>query len=416
VQPLYAMTMARSCFRGYIYFRGSSAGLEAQPAEPDTMKHDCNHNSPSSEPAPARTVSHSIAALEAMVFNLYSSKQPSWNSDQTSGKEAPKRTRASRPKVRTGCATCKQRHVKCDERKPTCERCERAGTKCDGYGTPPRPPAERAPKPRQSPVRMLRELLPREDRQIIAPPSPGDAPPCPPLLSRSELQYVDCFRFRLMNDFAAFCNPRAWRNLMFQKGLQDECTRNAILATGAMTQALQQESQSRSAAGEHNSRRSGKASALPGHTLNVHHERALQYHLKATTLFRQRIETEPETISPLTMLMTTVLLTAHELVQGNGRAAERLLNSGMALTRDSLRLHPSGSFDGVDLVESLLSRLSVGFVQSRCRAEELAMTSRETSEDLEIDPRLRSVDDETGSESYQRRGQESSPESRTAYI
>ncbi|KAK5996229.1 hypothetical protein PT974_04660 [Cladobotryum mycophilum] len=34
---------------------------------------------------------------------------------------------------RTGCLTCRTRRVKCDERKPTCERCEAANMECAGY-------------------------------------------------------------------------------------------------------------------------------------------------------------------------------------------------------------------------------------------------------------------------------------------
>ncbi|KAH0443131.1 hypothetical protein CcaCcLH18_01244 [Colletotrichum camelliae] len=45
----------------------------------------------------------------------------------------PKKKRASKPKVRSGCITCKIRRVKCDEGKPTCTRCARADIKCDGY-------------------------------------------------------------------------------------------------------------------------------------------------------------------------------------------------------------------------------------------------------------------------------------------
>ncbi|KAH8647323.1 hypothetical protein BX600DRAFT_152845 [Xylariales sp. PMI_506] len=36
-------------------------------------------------------------------------------------------------KVRTGCLTCKVRKVKCDEGKPSCDRCVKTGRKCDGY-------------------------------------------------------------------------------------------------------------------------------------------------------------------------------------------------------------------------------------------------------------------------------------------
>ncbi|KFY62501.1 hypothetical protein V496_04563, partial [Pseudogymnoascus sp. VKM F-4515 (FW-2607)] len=49
-----------------------------------------------------------------------------------------KRLRASKPKVTTGCLTCKIRHVKCDEAKPHCRRCLSTGRICDGYLSPPR--------------------------------------------------------------------------------------------------------------------------------------------------------------------------------------------------------------------------------------------------------------------------------------
>lgn len=38
-------------------------------------------------------------------------------------------------KVRTGCLTCKTRHLKCGEEKPACNRCITSGRVCDGYST-----------------------------------------------------------------------------------------------------------------------------------------------------------------------------------------------------------------------------------------------------------------------------------------
>ncbi|KAH7337516.1 fungal-specific transcription factor domain-containing protein, partial [Rhizoctonia solani] len=35
----------------------------------------------------------------------------------------------------TGCYTCKRRKKKCDERQPTCLRCEKAGKECEGYAS-----------------------------------------------------------------------------------------------------------------------------------------------------------------------------------------------------------------------------------------------------------------------------------------
>ncbi|KAJ4211070.1 hypothetical protein NW759_012825 [Fusarium solani] len=43
------------------------------------------------------------------------------------------RKRAFHPRKRTGCITCKIRRVRCDEQKPSCNRCLSTGRKCDGY-------------------------------------------------------------------------------------------------------------------------------------------------------------------------------------------------------------------------------------------------------------------------------------------
>ncbi|SPJ78329.1 uncharacterized protein FTOL_06718 [Fusarium torulosum] len=45
----------------------------------------------------------------------------------------PKISRTSTSKVRTGCITCKKRHVKCDEAKPQCGNCARNKRNCEGY-------------------------------------------------------------------------------------------------------------------------------------------------------------------------------------------------------------------------------------------------------------------------------------------
>lgn len=55
---------------------------------------------------------------------------------------APKRTRESTPKVRTGCSTCKARRVKCDEAKPICRRCDVGNRKCE-YNTARAAPTRR---------------------------------------------------------------------------------------------------------------------------------------------------------------------------------------------------------------------------------------------------------------------------------
>lgn len=46
-------------------------------------------------------------------------------------------------RVKKGCLTCRQRRVKCDERKPTCQRCQAANIECSGYQSPRKIPLKR---------------------------------------------------------------------------------------------------------------------------------------------------------------------------------------------------------------------------------------------------------------------------------
>ncbi|KAK2001158.1 C6 zinc finger protein [Colletotrichum falcatum] len=48
----------------------------------------------------------------------------------------PRLSKASKPKVRTGCITCRRRHVKCDEGKPACSVCLKYQGRCEGYRKP----------------------------------------------------------------------------------------------------------------------------------------------------------------------------------------------------------------------------------------------------------------------------------------
>ncbi|KAJ8133149.1 hypothetical protein O1611_g470 [Lasiodiplodia mahajangana] len=50
----------------------------------------------------------------------------------------PRKPRKSRPKIRTGCISCKQRRIKCNGERPGCSNCVRTGRVCLGYPPPPR--------------------------------------------------------------------------------------------------------------------------------------------------------------------------------------------------------------------------------------------------------------------------------------
>lgn len=55
------------------------------------------------------------------------------NNDETnsSAAAAEAATAASKPKrVRTGCLTCRERHLKCDEGLPICQNCKKSSRTC----------------------------------------------------------------------------------------------------------------------------------------------------------------------------------------------------------------------------------------------------------------------------------------------
>ncbi|KAI0970720.1 hypothetical protein F4678DRAFT_434454 [Xylaria arbuscula] len=62
------------------------------------------------------------------------SKIPTFSSKQ----EHKKRLRTKLRGVRTGCNNCKQRRIKCDEKRPSCTQCTRSKKLCAGYPPPPR--------------------------------------------------------------------------------------------------------------------------------------------------------------------------------------------------------------------------------------------------------------------------------------
>jgi hypothetical protein len=51
-------------------------------------------------------------------------------------KEKKDRQRTWHHKVKSGCSTCKRRKVRCDEGRPSCQRCTKAGYDCGGYLPP----------------------------------------------------------------------------------------------------------------------------------------------------------------------------------------------------------------------------------------------------------------------------------------
>ncbi|KAH9207033.1 hypothetical protein DL95DRAFT_528088 [Leptodontidium sp. 2 PMI_412] len=124
------------------------------------------------------------------------------------------RRRFGLPKVRTGCKTCKRRHIKCDEMKPSCQRCTKLGIECDGYDE--KKPAVVIKKPAQ------RELRPKGCKATKDSNTGDSLPPIPapiaynPGGSPEDLQYFQYFQQVSVNELSGGWHEPLWNTYLLQ--------------------------------------------------------------------------------------------------------------------------------------------------------------------------------------------------------
>ncbi|KAI0896816.1 hypothetical protein F4806DRAFT_463028 [Annulohypoxylon nitens] len=178
----------------------------------------------------------------------------------SSSTTAPKRKRASRPKVRTGCITCKIRRVKCDETKPACTRCTSTGRKCDGYegAAPPRPRKSPSAPPSStsfsSSTSTSNSAFPLSSGHRLPDPyrhsnfTAGSAHrnlrPLAADIEGTEQERQFFHRFRRAAEaglamHASSLGAGFWRRLVPLVGQSDAAVRHALIALGAAHQSAQ---------------------------------------------------------------------------------------------------------------------------------------------------------------------------------
>ena len=127
----------------------------------------------------------------------------------------PKLERYGGSKVRTGCVTCKQRRVKCDELKPKCNRCAKAGRQCGGY-------TDSQPKDRQAAGRPL---------VFISYMAPDNSISLLPGVGSRETRAMDFFKQHTLLE--TFATPD-WREHLLRTSVYEDAVRHAIVALGAL--------------------------------------------------------------------------------------------------------------------------------------------------------------------------------------
>ncbi|KAI9642864.1 hypothetical protein NHQ30_008598 [Ciborinia camelliae] len=149
------------------------------------------------------------------------------------------RKRASTPKVRSGCVTCKFRRLKCDEGKPVCFRCSNSRIQCRGYTT-------------QGPTSTKKKDVVRQGLVSLRPALP--ALPChgPPYLNLSEQEqlYFQDFASATSTDpygmildttrrTARSIESFFWAEVVLQESFTTPCISHGIIAISALVRSLQ---------------------------------------------------------------------------------------------------------------------------------------------------------------------------------
>ncbi|KAK1854601.1 hypothetical protein CCHR01_02765 [Colletotrichum chrysophilum] len=265
-----------------------------------------------------------------------------------------KKKRASKPKVRSGCITCKIRRVKCDEGKPTCTRCAKADIKCDGYvkdAAEQKRAAERDAVIRAA--QRNKVLLPRPAADSSsASVTPGAvlvrANPGVVQIDTADVSYYDLFRHQLVRDLAGSTHSDFWSRIVMAESARDPCVKESVLAIGAIAQTLFFRTARGNTLGSTQppgmkpwGGGGGGAEMLQAGAagfLDHHHKAALQHHLRAVSVYRQRIQMGTAGLSPRSVIIMTLLLIAFEFIQGNMKSVDSLMGTGMRLIEDASTL------------------------------------------------------------------------------
>ncbi|KAL3471241.1 hypothetical protein BJX99DRAFT_263438 [Aspergillus californicus] len=214
-----------------------------------------------------------------------------------------KKRRASAPKNRTGCGTCKRRHKRCDETEPICDSCRKSGYVCDGYFDPSTGQHFGGNAHAQRTRHVSQRLRPLPLNQFD---------------NETEAQGFRFFERATTLQLTAALENLGWSPPLLQLSHHDRAIRHAIITTGIMSKRYQENE---------------LAAAANPRTDKLYQE-ALEQYGKAVACFRSQIRDSQQSGSQSleNLPATCVLLVMFEFMQGNAGGVLFHLQSAVKLT------------------------------------------------------------------------------------
>ncbi|KAH8673360.1 hypothetical protein BX600DRAFT_204432 [Xylariales sp. PMI_506] len=285
----------------------------------------------------------------------------------------PKSRRARHPKVSSGCATCRRRHIKCDEAQPACNRCTKSRRECSWVAKEPqRASTKQGLGPNQHSQRPQATLKARSttkkviaDWSRLAPLSTFELNPC--RLDPIDVSYFDIFRHHILSSLNGWCQTTGFGQYAIYEFMHDECVRSAVLALAAMARATQLPLKANSdsdpgkfkwifTARDFISNDNLSTFDPPAH----HHIVALAHYAKAITLCRQNLaSSDLDTVAARPLLISTIAFIVLEILQGNIVGAGQLSSRALEFVQRYTELHGAERTPGIAELESMARHLSI---------------------------------------------------------
>ncbi|KAK7532366.1 uncharacterized protein J3D65DRAFT_647766 [Phyllosticta citribraziliensis] len=224
--------------------------------------------------------------------------------------DIPKPSRTSTQKVRTGCVTCKKRHIKCDEAKPHCGNCISSRRHCEGYVVGLKK------KKHAGPVQLC-----WDSKQTVHVATPRlQHQPNPDFLDfrdSTSMFYFQEFVGLIQGSWntAATCGD-LWAVVLPQVARSNATLRHAAMAIGSLSKWHQQSN--------HKSLR-----AISAPNSQAKGEDAYYFHAVAHYCHALKMQSQQASVQDAVFL--SVLSVYFEILRGNRRAALDHVNHGMAL-------------------------------------------------------------------------------------
>ncbi|KAK2608323.1 hypothetical protein N8I77_006941 [Diaporthe amygdali] len=215
-------------------------------------------------------------------------------------------------------------NLSCDEARPSCLRCTRAGWLCDGYAADKAMPNASTSRKNASAVTM--NPITNSNMSISSYAIPFRVPG-----SQRDRQVLHYFYVRGAHEIASHFNVDFWTNTVLQQSHAEPVVRQALVSLGSLHLDY-------------------TAAAVPGN--NTTKDGALAQYGRAINALRRRIE-RPDRETLRTALTCCILFYCFEAALGDSKGAMRHLDSGLDLLSTG-RHHNAGDVDAFSRVfESL---------------------------------------------------------------